>query len=292
MTRPVAYDQQAHADYLKGAFEANPYSKDSLALARTHLEQAVERNPSYARANGELAYTYVNMLISGWFPEEDSEELWQKALSHAERAVALDPNDYINHWNLAHLLVNTGKDADFEKGLAEFEVALDLFNNNTDPMDRKPGLLSEYGEILVYGGEIKRGIELMQKALRPPDWYHWTLAFGHYCDKDYKGAVDSLDRMNAKPGDERFLLPALLLRGAAEALRGNQPAAKEAVERYFSLSPSVEVAKHIVAQELAPGAFRSYAEPTKMSAEVKELSDRWNDGLEKAGFTSYPPKQS
>lgn len=282
--RTHQYDEECHACYLKGAFEANPLFKDSLESAKSALKHAVDNNKDYARAHGELGYTYVNMATSGWFSDQDEDKLWREAFHHAERAVELAPYDYINHWNLAHCLVNTGKEADFAAGLERFEKALDLFNTRTDPMDRKPGLLAEYGEVLVYGGEVERGIELIEKATRTPDWYFWNLAFARYCAMDYDGAIEALDRMRAKPGDERFLFASLFVRGAAEAQRGNQAEAEQAVRQFHDTCPDPEQARHLIEQEWRENGFRGFAEKDSQSPRVKTLVAHWNEGLEKAGF--------
>lgn len=284
MTRTVPYDEQSRKDYLKGAFESNPLFKDRLDSARKHLEAAVERSPCYGRAHGELAYTYVNIAISGWHSEAEVEDAWKKAKIHAERAVELEPGDYMSYWNLAHYYINTGDDAEFATGLEMFETALHLFNTNTDPMDRKYGLLVEYGETLVYGGDLERGLELLEKAVTVPDWYFWTLAFGRYCAKDYAGAVAALDSMRSQPGDEKFLVVSLMVRGAAEAQRGNRAAAKEAVRQYLELSPNPEVAQHLLQQEFKDNAFRCYGDASKQNSVVLDLAQHWIEGLEKAGF--------
>ena len=288
MTRPyksaVEFDVEAHEHYLKGAFESNPLDAASLQTARDELQAAVDGNPLYARAHGELAYTLANMAISGWFPGLDLDATWADAMDHANRGVEIDPHDYINHWNLAYCLVNTGNGSDYDKGVERFRKAVDLFNDHTDPMDRKPGLLAEFGEILVYGGNIAEGIAMIEKATRPPDWYFWNLSFARYCAEDYNGAIAALNQMSSQPGDERFIVASLLVRGAAEAQRGDSAKAQQAVAQYEALSPSPQAAQHIVNWERTTYGFKSYHEVDKQDSNVARLAALWVDGINKAGF--------
>ena len=289
MTRPHPYDEAAHVALLNAAFEATPFDQASLDSAEASLREAIAISSDYARAHGELAYTLTTKAVSGWYDDSAAQDFLAEARNLADRALEIDPHDYLSHWNKAHVLVNTGSAQEFDEGIAVFERAVELFNSRTDPMERKPGLLAEFGEVLVHGGRVEEGIELIRKALKTPDWYRWSLAFALYCHRDYDGAVAALDDMSAGQEDARFLYATLLVRGAAEAQRGQKEAADAAVEAFFRLAPSHEVARHIVAQEVADNGFRGFAEQYAGDATTLDLVQHWNEGLEKAGFTQYEP---
>ena len=276
MRRPI--NKKAHEAYLLGEATFNTLTKKSLDQCRAHFEKAVALEPDYARAMAELSYAYVHTATAGWHSDKEAVEALAKAKVYGELAVKLDPDDYDTHWSLAFYYLNSGEDGDFEKGIKQFDKALDLFKNATDRIDRKPGLLAEMGEALVYDGRPKEGIELLDQAIDlVPDWYRWNRAFALYCDEKYQEAIDELDRMFRKPGHERYLYDSLLTRAAAYARLGKKKKAKEAVDTFLKIKKQKKRVSWSVADELKRTPFG----PSKKSAVLKE---HWIEGLIAAGL--------
>lgn len=276
MRRPS--NKKAHQAFLLGEATFNTLSKKTLEQSRSHFEKALALEPDYARAMAELSYAYVHTATAGWHSEKEAIEALAKAKVYAELAVKLDPDDYDTHWALGYYYLNSGDDGDFQKGIKSFEKALDLFETGTDRIDRKPGLIAEMGEALVYDGRPKEGIALLERAINlVPDWYRWNHAFALFCDKQYQEAIDELDRMYRKPGDPTYLYDSLLTRAAACAMLGKKKKAKQAVETFLKIKHDKKRESWSIADELKRTPFG----PSKKS---EALKDHWINALKEAGL--------
>jgi tetratricopeptide (TPR) repeat protein len=276
MRRPIK--KEAHQAFLLGEATFNTLSKKTLDQSRACFEKAVELEPDYARAMAELSYVYVHTATAGWHSDKEAIEALAKAEVYGKLAVRLDPDDYDTHWSLGYYYINSGKRGDFQRGIKEFEKALDLFMNGTDRIDRKPGLLAEMGEALVFDGRPDEGIDLIEWAINlVPDWYRWNHGFALYCNKQYKEAIDALDKMYRKPGHPRYLYDSLLTQAAAYAQLGNGRKAKQAVTEFLKIKRAKKRMSWTIADELKRTPFK----PTKAGL---ALRDHWIDGLRKAGL--------
>jgi eukaryotic-like serine/threonine-protein kinase len=94
-------DLEAYQLYLKGRFLYNTRQRDGLLQARTYFEQAVMRDPAYARAHAGLANVYNNLAVFGYARPVDA---FPKARIAALRALALDSSLVEAHAALAHQL--------------------------------------------------------------------------------------------------------------------------------------------------------------------------------------------
>jgi hypothetical protein len=187
--------------------------------------------------------------------------------------------------------VNTGNPQDFDAGMREFETAERLFKSHTDPMDRRSGLLVEYGEALVYSGtpeNIKLGIEKIEKALTPPDWYYWVASFAYYADGQLEKGREYQDKMKSRPGDPDFLFPALLTRAAILEELNDRDGAREAMVQYFlqgkrSLAALAERFGDSSPRDGVEKIFSNEFEIWGFKDEGKsELSRRWSNSLRSA----------
>ena len=276
MPRPVK--KAAHDAFLKGEVTFTTLSKKGLDDSRGCFERAVALDPTYARAMAELAYVHVHTATAGWHSQQEAVEALAKAEVYAKLALQLDPDDYDTHWALGFYYMNSGKKGDFQKGIKALEKAKDLFENSTDRIDRKPGLLAEMGEALVYDGRPKEGIDLIDRAINlVPDWYRWNMAFACYCDKQYQRAIDELDRMFRKRGDPTFLYDSLLTRAAAYAQLGKNKKAKQAVKDFLQIKKAKKRAQWTIQDELKRTPFKD-------DKKGRALRDHWINGLRDAGL--------
>jgi eukaryotic-like serine/threonine-protein kinase len=94
-------DLEAYDLYLKGRFLYNTRQRDALLRARTYFEQAILRDPSYARPHAGLANVYNNLAVFGY---ERPHDAFPKARAAAERALALDSSLVEAHAALAQQL--------------------------------------------------------------------------------------------------------------------------------------------------------------------------------------------
>jgi TolB-like protein/tetratricopeptide (TPR) repeat protein len=97
-------DAQAYELYLKGhhLYMYGGRSREALYRAVQHFEQAVNRDPAYARAHAGLSDSYTALVIFGY---ERPHAFFPKARAAAERALALDSTLVEAHGALAHLRV-------------------------------------------------------------------------------------------------------------------------------------------------------------------------------------------
>ncbi|HKF64071.1 MAG TPA: adenylate/guanylate cyclase domain-containing protein [Dongiaceae bacterium] len=201
----------AYEAYLRGLHLFSTRSEEELAASRGWLEKATTLDPLYGRAWGALAYVYLQEWLNGW-REDDAHAL---AETYAQRAVELDPDDYLTHSFLAFCCLN-GRD--FDLAIAQYERALQLNPNDAD-------LLVDFAEALVYAGRHSEAIDHIQRAMllnpRVPDWYRWNLGWAHYFTKDYAASVAALRKIMRPHPEARLLLAASLARqGKAKPAAG------------------------------------------------------------------------
>lgn len=245
-------DIGAYEAYLRGTYIYSTETEEALTKCRAQFELASRLDPSFARAWGYLAYLSVQRWIAGWADESalaEAEEL-------ARRAVALDANDYANHWDLAIVYLNTRR---FEQAREEYAKAAKLNPNDAD-------LLAEMAETLVFAGESDLAERQLQEAMRRnpfhPDWYRWVLSWAHFnCDR-FEDALAELGRMNRPPAQVE------LLRAAALAKLGKDAAARRALHRFLEERPGWSVAK----------------ERARITLQRREDEERWLGALALAGL--------
>jgi TolB-like protein/Flp pilus assembly protein TadD len=83
--RPV--DREAYELFLKGRYLCLKWTPEGMSKAIEYLQQAVERDPSYAPPHGELAICYV---LLGFFDLLPPQEAYPKARAAARRALDVD----------------------------------------------------------------------------------------------------------------------------------------------------------------------------------------------------------
>jgi adenylate cyclase len=227
-------------------------TEEALASCRAQFELAAKLDPGFARAFGYLGYLAVQRWIAGWADES--------ALAEAEKlarhAVALDPNDYANHWDLAIVYLNTRR---FDQAREEYERAASLNPNDAD-------LLAEMAETLIFAGESDLALRQLREAMRRnpfhPDWYRWVLSWAYFNGDRFKESLSELQRMNRPPTHVE------LLRAATLAKLGDAAAAQAALKKFLDDRPGWSVAK-----ERARITFRR-----------RQDEERWLGALASAGL--------
>jgi TolB-like protein/DNA-binding winged helix-turn-helix (wHTH) protein/Flp pilus assembly protein TadD len=194
-----ALDPVAHESYLRGNFYVNQLSCDGFSKSRQYFEQAVNRDPEFARAYVGLAESYFALTDWGcssepgliakskaaavkgleldpslgeahawlgkmaFFYEWDS----HKAENELKRAIELSPNYPEAHIIYAVFLISTGRR---ELGLAEMTKAHDI-----DPISQLPNVIAVVAFYLAgqYDAAIEQGkktIELYPDSVGAYDW--------------------------------------------------------------------------------------------------------------------------
>lgn len=201
-------NRDAFKVYVEGERLFSVISESDMKKSRECFAKATKLDSKFARAWGWRSYTTMRSIMVGWLPESDGKQ----AGEWAQKAVDLDPNDYATYWDLAFYQLNSG---DFDKALKTYKKALDLYENFTDWLDRKHGLLAEMAEAFIHVGKPKEAIALLKRACRVPDWYKWNLGWAYFHAEDYASAARCFEDLDLKPGDPRYVMETQLFVAAA-----------------------------------------------------------------------------
>lgn len=177
-------------------------SAAAMAESVAAYEQATRLDPGYARAWADLAYSLVSMMTYGYADKT----ILARAEAAATKAIQLDPADYSSHASLGYLKLKSG---DFERSIAEYELALQLNAND-------PDLLVDSAEALVmvgrHGAAVDRIKQAMMRNPHVPDWYRWNLAWALYFARDYAASLAEVERMLRPNPHVKLLKAASLVR--------------------------------------------------------------------------------
>jgi serine/threonine-protein kinase len=173
----------AYQLYIKGRYHWNQRSEAGLKKATEYFEQAIERDPAYARAYSGLADAYTTL---GYLSHLAPRDVFPKANEAATRAVRLDATLTEPHTSLAY--VRFYYDWDWTAAEAEFRRALTL----------NPNYATAHHWYAVYLTAMKRFEEARAaitraQALDPTSLIINTdLGFVLYYSRQYDAAIKQL----------------------------------------------------------------------------------------------------
>jgi len=209
----------AHELYLRGRFEWNKRTADSLNRALDYFTQSLVHDPSNAQAYVGLADTYNLLREFSVMPEN---EALQRSIAASRKAIELDDSLAEAHRSLA--FAEIWGDWDFQTGEKEFLRAIEL--NPRDPIthlwfanafaspewypvclreiDRAQELdpsshaiLADKGLLLFHAGQRQKGLELVQQVENAdPDFLspHRYLASMYLTLSDYPNYLIESDK--------------------------------------------------------------------------------------------------
>lgn len=218
-----AYDYRLRAtEYI------HRFTKDDNLKARENYEKALELDPDFAIAYIGLGWTYALDFIAKW--SKIGPEVLDAALGYAHKAVRLNPTSAEAYRLIARIYQLQGR---HDEALATMKRALVLNPNNSD-------FLAQYGVMLIYAGHSEEGMEWAAKAIRRnphyPSWYASAMASGHYLNRQYREALEYLNRIDPpKMWDHRLL-------AAIHAELDETTKAKEHVESMLAINPDLTIA--------------------------------------------------
>lgn len=102
-------DSNLYLDYLRGRFEWNRRTRESLLESLKIFSAMTKAHPEFARGWSGLADSYSVLMDHGYMPSRDA---WIQARAAAEKAVALDP-DLVEAWTCLGMI----------RGLCEWNTA-------------------------------------------------------------------------------------------------------------------------------------------------------------------------
>jgi eukaryotic-like serine/threonine-protein kinase len=137
--------------YLRGLYQANQGTADSIKAALASFQQATAKDPSFAPAYAQIAGIQL-VLGTSYVPPR---EIMPQAKANAGKAIALDDTLVIGHVALAG--VKFLYEWDWPGTERELQRALALDKNSADAHD-------QYGQYLIVIGRPDEGIAELQRA--------------------------------------------------------------------------------------------------------------------------------
>ncbi len=178
---PVPYE--AYDLYLKGRYFLSARSQQAFVLAIDYFQQAIAKDPNYARAYAALADAYA--LTSSYF-QASPQEVIPKARAAALKALQLDNSLAEAHTSLA--LITENYDWDWQTAGKEFRLAIQL-----DP--NYPTAHQWYAEYLMWRGHFDEAFAESELA-RQLDPLSLVIVTDHaailYNSRQYAAAIQEL----------------------------------------------------------------------------------------------------
>jgi len=232
---------------------------EELSAARTALEAAVHKLPSYADAWAMLSFLCGQDYVHGYDLQPHALDI---AISAARQAVALGPSNHLAFFSLAQALWSQ-KDYVSFRDAVERAVALNPLDGNS---------VAYLGELLAYAGNLERGMQLAERAkqLNPnhPGWYWYADFYQAFAQSDYRAALDYALKVKLRGNP---LAPMFI--AAAAGQLGERETAQKAAEDLLKFRPEL------------PAMMR------KQVAKVwnPEYGQRFIEGLQVAGLETAEP---
>ena len=149
-------DVEAYELYLQGRAIWKRRGEENLKRAIELYQEALARDPGFARAHAALASAYV--VLPGYTSEDRDEETFLRmAEQSARQALALDPNIGEAHAVLAQINSDNGNLLDAESG---FFFAISLEPNEPTPHHWYSILLSKVGRLDAALEQARRAYDL------------------------------------------------------------------------------------------------------------------------------------
>jgi tetratricopeptide (TPR) repeat protein len=217
---------QARDLYLRGRYEWNKRTPESLDRAVVLFTQALDHDPSFALAYAGLADSYN---LQREFSDMPEKEAYARAIVAARKAIELDESLAEAHRSLAFALTNG--EWDFAAGQREYLKAIAL--NPNDPVTHlwyansyqgfeswdvllremdlaqkldptSSAILADKGNMLFNAGRTEEAIELLRQVERNDPQFiapHRYLTRVFFYTRDYPGFLEEADKTVALSKD-------------------------------------------------------------------------------------------
>jgi serine/threonine-protein kinase len=157
VTKTYTENPEAYQLYLKGLYHWNKRTSDELKQAISLFQQAIDKDPAYAKAYGGLAMAYGVFIGNAALTKPERGELQLKAKAAALKALELDNNLAEAYAVLAERKID---DWDFAGAEKDFKRAIELNPNFASAHQWYSDLLERLGRYDEALFEIKRAYEL------------------------------------------------------------------------------------------------------------------------------------
>ncbi len=224
-------NSKAYDSFLQGWEHYRLHTADDYVEAVSHFEKAIERDSSYSRAYSALAAVYWNSAWSGWtrnlgisyaeslkrskiylvealknpspLTYQISSEIsaWEnrpeEAVAHAERAIALNPNDAAGYYALTNALIYAKRPEEAVKAIKR-AMRLDPHYPAT--------YLTRLGRAQFAMNRFEEAAETLERAAERNPNDEWSFiflagAYGHLeREQDAYAAIEKFNTLRAQMG--------------------------------------------------------------------------------------------
>ena len=254
--RKPARNMAAYDYYLQALECERRYDQEGIVAGRRALDKAVLLDPGFARAHALLAYfTFAEQ----WFADVVDEDLLNRAVALAQRAVELDPNDNDCYAKLGTAYLNN---CDYGQARHYLERAIEM-----NPHDS--WTWSHYAWYLTTVGEHEKSLGYMSQREAidpfPPNWHWETKGISEYSLGRYREAAVTLGRI----AGEGYWIHGFL--AACYGQLDEPEKAQAHWSRMMALQP----------QATLESVFSANSNMMQLESDV----EHWLDGLRKGGIT-------
>lgn len=181
---PGTVSTQAYLEVLKGLVSANRFSLDESLAAERHFRRAIDLDPNFARAYGELGILLAVRFENDWSVLVDADK--EKALFYAEKAASLDPESWLAQYALGRL---HSVFSDLEAAEKHLVQAMSLQPDNEDAR-------AYLGVVHNLMGDAESAATILTQAIashpNPPYWYYFALGHAQFNLRRYVEAQEAL----------------------------------------------------------------------------------------------------
>jgi TolB-like protein/Tfp pilus assembly protein PilF len=180
------------------------------AAARHCFEQALALDPDYPRAHAGFAV----VLLCDWVRTNDpsADAMLERALEHAEKAVANDPTDYECHETLGWILLHC----------KQFDLSEQHYRRSIELNPNSPAELAAMGASCSFQGRPEEAIRWFELARRidpyfDASWYWNLLGATYFNARRYNDAIAALEHTpNAPAWVKAYAAAACAMAGRAD----------------------------------------------------------------------------
>ncbi len=169
---------EAYQAYLKGRYYWEKWTEQGWKRGIQYFQQAIEKDPAYARAHAGLADSYIYL---GWFSVLPPKEAHSKAKAAATKALEIDDSLAEAHNSLAAVKVTC--DWNWPEAEEEFKRAIELNPRYATAHHWYAEYLNQMGRHSEALAEIKQAQKLDPKSLIVNTSVGWQYYFARQYDE-------------------------------------------------------------------------------------------------------------
>jgi len=222
---------EAYLKVLQAREHHEVFTKESQALARQLAEEAIALDPGYALAYSYAAMSLAHEALLGAYP--NPQEALERGMKLVQKALDLDDSLAHPHEILSKYYVYLNRD--YEKGVAEAELAVTLEPNSADAY-------TQLGSNLRWAGRCAEAIPILQKAMRlspiPPYVCLAALAQCYRTTGQYEEAIAAYRKILQKEPNQ---LPSRVSLVATLVQAGNDDEARIEAADVLRIDPKFSV---------------------------------------------------